>query len=281
METILEQISLQQKEIWNKFSAGWRKWDEITMNFIKPVSVELIELLHPKSNDYILDVASGTGEPGLSIASKLTNGKVVLTDISEGMLESAKENATKRGIENIETKLCDVSSLPFEDNTFDAVSCRYGYMFFPDMMLATKEMARVLKPGGRIVTSVWSVPEKNFWVTALIEPIKNNLDLPPTPEGAPGLFRCAQNGFISNLFKSSGLNKIMEKEINFNLNAGRFDNYWNMMTEVVAPVANALSQADENTKANIKCDVYTLLKKKFPDGNITPEASSLIIYGEK
>jgi ubiquinone/menaquinone biosynthesis C-methylase UbiE len=281
MEALLEQISQQQKETWNKFSMGWRKWDDLAMNFMKPVGDEIIRLIKPKSDDYVLDIASGTGEPGLTIAKMLNRGKVVFTDISDGMLESAKDNAVKRGIRNIETRVCDVSDLPFEDNIFDAISCRFGYMFFPDMSLATREIYRVLKPGGRIATSVWNVHEKNFWVTAIMEPIKNNIQLPPVPEGAPGMFRCAQNGLMSKLFKDTGLKNIYETEIHAKLNAGTFDTYWNFMTEVVAPAVAALSQADEDTKANIKCEVYSLLKQKFPDGNISPDASTITVYGEK
>lgn len=169
MEQQLEQIREQQKESWNNFSSGWKKWDALTMDFLKPMGDEIIRLLHPKNDDVVLDVAAGTGEPGLTIASMLNGGKVIITDLSDDMLEIARENATQRGIKNIETRACDVCELPFADNTFDAISCRFGFMFFPDMLLAAKEMVRVLKPGGRMATSVWNVPEKNFWLLLLWE----------------------------------------------------------------------------------------------------------------
>ena len=162
MEQQLEEIREQQKAAWNKFSPGWKKWDDLAMDFLKPVGDEIIRLINPKGADIVLDIAAGTGEPGLTIATMLKGGKVIITDLSEDMLEIARENAMNRGIQNIETRACDVCELPFADNTFDAISCRFGFMFFPDMLLAAKEMVRVLKPGGRIATSVWNVPEKNF-----------------------------------------------------------------------------------------------------------------------
>ena len=164
MEQRLEEISEHQKESWNKFSPGWKKWDDLIMAFLKPTGDEIIKRLKLKEDDVVLDIAGGTGEPGLTIASHLTKGKIMITDLAEGMLNTARENAAKRGIENVAFKACDVSKLPFEDNHFDAISCRFGFMFFPDMLLATKEMKRVLKPGGRIAIAVWHVPEKNFWV---------------------------------------------------------------------------------------------------------------------
>ena len=66
-----EEIRDQQKETWNKFSPGWKKWDDLTMDSLKPMGDEIIRLLHPKNDDLVLDVAAGTGEPGLTIASRL------------------------------------------------------------------------------------------------------------------------------------------------------------------------------------------------------------------
>ena len=184
MEAQLVQIREQQKEIWNRFSPGWKKWDDLTMNFLKPMGDEIIHLIKPKDVDVVLDVASGTGEPGLTIATMLRGGIVVATDLAEGMLEVARENAARRGIKNFEIVAADVSELPFPDNSFDSISCRFGFMFFPDMLLAAKEMVRVLKPGGRIATAVWNVPEKNFWASAILSIINKNMQLIPPPAGS-------------------------------------------------------------------------------------------------
>ena len=281
MEQELEKIRNQQKESWNKFSSGWKKWDNLTMDFLKPMGEEIIRLLNPKNDDIILDVAAGTGEPGLTIAGMLKGGKVIITDLSEDMLKIAQDNATERGIKNIETRICDVCELPFADNSFDSISCRFGFMFFPDMLLAAKEMLRVLKPGGRIATSVWNVPEKNFWVTAIMGTINKNMELPPPPPGSPGMFRCAKDGLISDLFLQAGFKNISVREVAGKLNCKSTDVYWNMMTEVGAPIVAALSKADEAMKDKIKKEVYDVINKKYPEGNFKIDSSALVIYGEK
>src|SRR5260221_2918159 len=165
MEQVLEQIRDKQKESLNKFSPGWKKWDKLFMDFLKPMGDEIIRIINPKNKNIVLDVAAGTGEPGLTIATMLNGGNVLITALDEDMLGIASENAIERGIKNIKTRACDVSDLPFADNAFDGISCRFGFMFFPDMQLAAKEMVRVLKPGGKIAASVWNVPGKNFWIT--------------------------------------------------------------------------------------------------------------------
>jgi SAM-dependent methyltransferase len=251
------------------------------MGFSKPMGNEIIRMLNPKDADIVLDVASGTGEPGLSIAKKLSGGKVVISDLSENMIRIAQGKATRSGIENIETAVCDVCELPFPNNTFDAISCRFGFMFFPDMLLAAREMLRVLKPGGRVAAAVWNVPEKNFWVTAFSSTIGRNMQMPSPPPGAPGMFRCAESGLIQNLFQQAGFKNTSETEVNGKLKCGTTDVYWNLMTEVAAPVVAALSKADNATKEKIKREVYQVVTEKYPDGNIRIDSSALVIYGEK
>jgi len=281
MEAQLEQIREQQKEIWNRFSPGWKKWDDLSMDFLKPMADEIINLIKPGENDMVLDVASGTGEPALTIATMVKGGKVIATDLAEGMLTIAEENAVRRGIKNFEVIACDVCELPFPDNSFDAISCRLGFMFFPDMLLAAQEMVRVLKPGGRIAVTVWSEPEKNFWATAVMGVVNKKMQLTPPPPGAPGLFRCAKSGLIPDLFTRAGLKNITETEVRGKLKIGNRKVYWNYMTEVVAPVVAALSGTDCETKVNIRSEVFQTIKLNYPDGELAIDSNAFVIYGEK
>jgi len=281
MEKQLEEIREQQKASWDKFSPGWKKWNDLMMEFLEPVGNEIIRSINPKNTDFVLDIAGGTGEPGLTIATMLKDGKIVITDLSDKMLEIATEHVKERGIKNVETLVCDVSTLPFADNTFDAISCRFGFMFFPDMLLAAKEMTRVLKPAGRIAVAVWNGPEKNFWVTAIGGTINRNMQLSSPPPEAPGMFRCAKEGLIKGLFQQAGLKNTSEKEVFGSLKCWTTDTYWNMMTEVAAPFVAALSKADDAMKGKIKKEVYDVLIQKYPDGNIIIDSSANVIYGEK
>lgn len=274
-------IREQQRQSWNKFSGGWKKWDSMTMSFLKPAGEEIIRRLNPAGSDVILDIAAGTGEPGLTIAAMIPEGKVVITDLAEDMLAIAAENAALRQITNIETRACDVCELPFADSSFDAISCRFGFMFFPDMQLAANEMVRVLKPGGRIATSVWDIPEKNFWVTAIMGTIQKNMDLPPNPSGAPGMFRCCKPGLMKELFEKAGLTNITETPVNSQIISDSIDGYWNMMTEVGAPIVAALSKATGDQTKKIKKEVFELVAEKYGISNIAIDAASIVISGQK
>lgn len=281
MQSQLNEIRNQQRDTWNKFSGGWKKWDEFTMNFLKPMGVVIIKELNIKKDDKVLDIASGTGEPALTIAQIATEGKVVAADIAEKMLDTAKENAQKKGVQNFETVIADASELPFESNSFDKISCRMGFMFFPDMQSAANEMYRVLKDGGKMATCVWHTPQKNTWITGLMSIINKNIQLPPAPEGAPSMFRCAAPGFIKSLLQNAGFKNIKEQEVNGKQQYENFDYFWTMTNEVAAPVVNALSNTDDDTRNKIKNETEEFAKQNRGEKGFELEFCALVVSAEK
>jgi ubiquinone/menaquinone biosynthesis C-methylase UbiE len=271
----------QQKETWNKFSGGWKKWDEFNMNFLKPMGDALIKVLDIKSKDVVLDIASGTGEPSLTIAAIVTNGEVYATDLSDEMLNIARTYADERGINNIEFKAADVSDLPFKDNFFDKVCCRLGFMFFPDMRVAANEMFRVCKSGGKLAASVWGEPEKNVWITLMSKALSNHLEIPQPPPGAPGIFRCAKPGLIKELFENTGFKNVKEEILSDKVEYDSAEQYWQFMTDIAAPVVSALNKTDEATRQKIKDEVFETCNKMLTNGKLIIEYSAIIISAEK
>jgi ubiquinone/menaquinone biosynthesis C-methylase UbiE len=279
MNPSFEQIRDQQRETWNRFSPGWKKWDGFNSAFLQPMGDEIVAAIRPADGETILDVATGTGEPGLTIAAALPAGRVIGTDLAEGMLATAEAHARARGLANYSTQVADVSALPFPEATFDAVSCRMGFMFFPDMPLAAGEIVRVLKPGGRFSTSVWSAAERNPWVTTMMGAISRHTSLPPPVPGAPGMFRCAAPGLVAGLLRDAGLGQVTEREISRQVTYESAEHYWTMMMEVAAPVVAAMSKVDDPTRARIKADVLAALPGS--SSGVKLDYSARIISGVK
>jgi ubiquinone/menaquinone biosynthesis C-methylase UbiE len=144
-----------QRAAWAGLSAGWDTWDALIGDKLRPVGTAIIERLAIADDQHHLDVAAGTGEPGLSIAKLAPRGRVVLADLVPQMLDVAARRARTEGLTNVETVVCSADELPFDDNTFDSVSMRFGYMFLPDLAAATAEFVRGLRPGGRLCSSEW------------------------------------------------------------------------------------------------------------------------------
>src|SRR4026209_2938059 len=174
-----EEIRNVQRATGAGLSARREKWDSVIMDQLGPVSTAMIERLDIAEDQQHLDIAAGTGEPGLTVAKLAPRGHVVLTALAAEMLDIATRRANAQGITNFETKVCSADDLPFGDSTFDSVSVRFGYMFLPDVAEAPAEFVRVLKPGGRLCSSVWVKPEENPWTTIAMQAIATEAVLAP------------------------------------------------------------------------------------------------------
>ena len=119
--------------------------------------VKLVEQTNPKS---ILDIATGTGDLAIALA-KTNADKIIGLDISSGMLDIGKQKILKKELEKtIEMVLADSENIPFEDNTFDAITVAFGVRNFETLEKGLKEILRVLKPNGIFVILETSVPTR-------------------------------------------------------------------------------------------------------------------------
>jgi ubiquinone/menaquinone biosynthesis C-methylase UbiE len=231
-----DEIRDSQRATWASLSSGWDKWNAVIMDQMRPVGTAMIEAIDVAEDQQHLDIASGTGEPGLSIARLAPRGHVVLTDLAAEMLEVAARSAESQEIANISTGVCSADDLPFEDESFDSVSVRFGYMFFPDLAAATAEFVRVLRPGGRLCASVWVKPDENPWTAIVLSAVAAEVRLaPPNPE-APGMFRCAAPGYVSSLYSAGGLRGVSEWDVGVEVVTDSPEQYWEVMSEHVSPV---------------------------------------------
>ena len=118
--------------------------------------VERVVRLRPRR---VLEMAAGTGVVTRRLASALPDDvEIVATDLNPAMLEQAAATGTSRPVE---WRPADAMQLPFADESFDAVVCQFGVMFFPDKPAAHAEVRRVLEPGGTYVFNVWDRIEAN------------------------------------------------------------------------------------------------------------------------
>ena len=276
-----DEIRDGQRATWAGLSGGWEKWDPVIMEQLRPVGAAMIERLEIAEDQQHLDIASGTGEPGLSIARLSPKGRVVLTDLAPEMLAVAARRADAQGITNIETKVCSADDLAFGDAVFDSVSVRFGYMFFPDPANATAEFARVLKPGGRLCSSVWVKPEENPWTTILMQAIATEVVLArPDPDG-PNMFRCAAAGQVSAVYEAAGLHDVAEWDVDVELVTSSPAQYWQMMSEHVSLAVAALQQVDEPARKRIAATVIANVGAYEKDGAVRVPGVARCIVGTK
>jgi len=276
-----DEIRDAQRATWAGLSPGWEKWDSIIMDQLGPVGAAMIERLEIAEDHQHLDIAAGTGEPGLSIARLSPKGRVVVTDLVAEMLDIAERRARAQGIVNIETKVCSADDLPFDDATFDGVSVRFGYMFFPDVVKATAEFARVLKTGGRLCSSVWVKPADNPWTSIAMQAIATEVVVaPPDPDG-PNMFRCAAPGYVGALYEGAGLSDVVEWDVEVELVTRSPEQYWEMISEHVSLAAAALQDVDEAARDRIRAHAIANVSAFEKDGKVRVPGVARCIVGTK
>jgi SAM-dependent methyltransferase len=276
-----EEIRDGQRLTWAGLSAGWEKWDAVIMDQLGPVGAAMIERLDIAEDQHHLDIAAGTGEPGLSIAKLAPVGRVVLTDLVPEMLDIASRRAAAHGIANIETKTCSADDLPFDGASFDSVSVRFGYMFFPDMAKATAEFARVLKPGGRLCSSVWVKPEANPWTSIAMQAIATEADVPPPDPEGPNMFRCAAPGRVTALYEDAGLRDVDEWDVEVELVTQSPEEYWDMISEHVSLAVAALQRVDAAALQRIRAQAIENVRAFQKDGEVRVPGAARCIVGTK
>ena len=111
----------------------------------------LIEILQPRAGERVLEIGPGTGYYTFEMAGRLDGGQVDIFDIQQEMFDHVMREANRRGVTNVEPALGDAQSLPYSDDSFDAVVLITVLGEIPDQDRALGEVTRVLKPGGRLI----------------------------------------------------------------------------------------------------------------------------------
>jgi ubiquinone/menaquinone biosynthesis C-methylase UbiE len=143
------------------------KWKAKSAVLGKAVTEALVEYSRPLPDMRVLDLASGTGEPGISLAYRVPQGSVTAVDQSSELLDIAAKRARDKNLVNFMTQRADAHHLPFADQSFDLATCRFGVMFFSDVKRALEELRRVLRPEARACFAVWGPIEQPFWQTTM------------------------------------------------------------------------------------------------------------------
>jgi len=247
-----------------KTVAAWRKWHAHIAAFSRGATEAILEAAQLRPGLRVLDLASGVGDPALSIAAEVAPaGRVTATDLGPGMMSLAEELARKKGITNIEFREANAESLPFADESYDVLTCRFGIMFFPDLRKALRECFRVLKPGGRAAFVAWGKKEQPFFTTTAGILLKHVPVPPPPPDpDGPSMFMFGERDRLRRALEAAGFTNVHEEARIVNGHwAGPPEEYWEQFSEVAAPFRPLLAQLSPQEKAAAIAEILTALKR--------------------
>lgn len=197
------------REQWQQAADAWHRWSPTIEEWLGESTRVMLDLAAVGSDDRVLDLATGAGEPALTIAERVgPTGYVLATDIAPNLLAFAAQAAADRGLTNLETRVMDGEHLNLPDESFDVVTSRVGLIYFPDQRRALAETRRVLKPGGRVAAIVYTTPERNPFFSIPVGIIRRSAGLPAPAPGQPGPFSLGGEGVLAAAFELAGFRHV-------------------------------------------------------------------------
>jgi ubiquinone/menaquinone biosynthesis C-methylase UbiE len=277
-----QEIVEAQRQDWNRVAGGWEKWDRFFDEQMAFLNHRLVADARIRAGLRVLDLGSGTGYPALLAAQAVgSGGAVVGIDLAELMLNAAKRKAAALRLSNVAFRTGDVTTLPFEAASFDAVTSRFCLMFLPDIPKAVTEIARVLKPGGWLSAAVWSSPDKNAYLMTPLAVIKQFLDLPPPDPTAPGIFRLARPSDLAAMLKQAGFVSIVEEEFLAEVRFPSGEEYYESVLDIAAPIQNLFAKLSPSQRIEAKRDILKTAGE-FRRGNaIVLPIAVRVVAGQK
>jgi SAM-dependent methyltransferase len=256
-----------QRRDWDAAAAGWKKWWPVFERAAQSVSDRIVELAQIGPGSQVLDVATGNGEPALTAARRVgKTGRVIAIDQAPGMLAIASERAAAAGQDNVEFRQSDAESLAINERDFDAVTCRWGLMFMPDLIGTLRGLHARLKPNGRLVTAVWSTPDKVPMITIAAESVRKLAGLPATAPGGMDPLRLADTSILEGALKTAGFNDVRIERMIVNFEFDSVEAFTDFRRDVSAPFRAMLASKTPELQRQI-LEAITSAARSFTDAS--------------
>jgi SAM-dependent methyltransferase len=258
------------------------KWKAKSAAMGRDVTEALVEYAQPRPGMQVLDLASGTGEPAITLASRIgPTGHVVALDLSVDLLAIAAERARQRGFTNVSTQQGDAQSLPFPDKRFDLGTCRFGVMFFSDVECALRQLHRVLKPGARACFAAWGPKEQPYFASS-IGIVHRHVGGPLLAQGGPDPFRFSRSGSLSEALQKSGFATTHEETRTVPWTwPGPVEEGWEQQQAIATPFLPLLKRVPTEKWPEINAEVHAALRKYEDAGAIKFGATIVLASGQK
>lgn len=259
-------------------------FDEFGHGLSEKADRKLVDAVAPRPGDHVLDVATGTGNLALALASRVEpDGNVLGIDLAEGMLEFAQRKSRARKVKNVEYRMMDARNLEFEDNTFDLVTCGLAVFYFPDIPGTLAEMCRVLKPGGRLAISSADAETAFLPLSepymARLRKVSEEMDVHPPEYSEMAKLTRTEDG-LKRLFKEAGLEKIETRTESIPVHFTSPSDWWNFGRGSTWGDL-LLQQLPEEKRAEFEQEHLKEVRKYFSDDGVKTATPILVAIGQK
>lgn len=244
MTTTVQAHNLKAQSVWNS-PAG--RYDQISRSISDAIE-HAVERLQPKSGERILDLATGTGWASRILAQRFSGIQVTGADIADQMLEYARGIASLQKLD-IDYQLADAESLPFADRGFHGVVSTFGVMFVGKPEAAAAELARVIKPGGRLVLATW----KHDSNVANMFGVMKKFMAPPAQGAPPSPFEWGKYERLQALLGETFTLEFEEGTNPFRYGSG--EQAWQLWVNHYGPAKSLAASLDDGRREELKRDM--------------------------
>jgi ubiquinone/menaquinone biosynthesis C-methylase UbiE len=233
----------QLRRMWDGVAPGWGENAAFVDARAAAMTETILDLAGLEPGMRVLELAAGAGGAGLAASARVgADGEVVISDVSPRMAAIAAARAEELGVRNVSTRALDLEQIDEPDETFDAVICREGVMLVPDPAQAVAEIARVLRPDGRVSLSVWGPRAENPWLGFVFDAVSAQLGVPMPPPGLPGPFALDDRERLANLLEAPTLTAVEIREVSTPYVASSADEWWTRTVALAGPLAQRLAR---------------------------------------
>ncbi len=262
-----EQIRNRDHQMWGSVAESWGEHADHVEQRAELVTRLMIEAVAPAPGEAVLELACGAAGLGLAIADQITpGGRVVLSDVAPEMVAVASVRAALRDQagragSQVSAQVLDLEQIDVPDASFDIVVCREGLMFALDPIRAASEIARVLRPGGRVAIAVWGPRDRNPWLGVLADAVQQHTGALVPPPGTPGPFSLGATGALEKTLAAAGLEQVRVQQVDVPTHDASFDDYWQLRTDLAGPLKKRLTALSAQDLAAIRETVRASLSR--------------------
>jgi len=277
------QLNQDVMKRWSDAAPFWEKHREIIRQMFAPVTYALVEDGLIGRGQAVLDIATGPGEPALTIASLVgPEGKVFGIDPVVEMVEAARREADRLGFRNVQFDVALPDHLPYPADTFDAVVSRFGVMFFPSPVDAIREMLRALKPRRKMTLAVWHLAERNPFFCSLSRVIERYVDSPPPTPDALDTFRFARPGKLRDVLGQAGAIAPYERVLEFTIDVPiSGEDFWTLRCEMSETLRAKIAMLSMEQLTEVKRQALEAFREYSTERGMSFPAEVLIVSGSK
>lgn len=272
-----------QRREWSTAAPAWKNWWQRIEPMLQPVSDRMMDLAGIRPGQQVLDVATGIGEPAVTAARRVgPAGRVIATDIAPQMLAIGRRRVTELALDNIDFREMDAEALELPESSFDAILCRFGLMFLPNLQMALERMCELLVPGGRLSAAVWGSPQKVPFASVPVAVALRELHAPAPPSGLPGPFRLADVDELKQLFKQAGFSHIYTEAMTLTFEWFSPDEFVSFHQEVLTQLNALLARHPIERQAEVwQAIAEAAGQYRTPAGTLLMENEVILAVGRR